>query len=99
MNSLEVIAIVQEALFLLLKISTPIMLVALVVGLAVALFQALTQIQEMTLTFVPKIIAIFFCVMLILPWMLSNMTDFMESITDRIITIEDSDSDGEPGSV
>ncbi|MBM3617463.1 MAG: flagellar biosynthetic protein FliQ, partial [Alphaproteobacteria bacterium] len=59
MNSMEVIELIQEALILLLKISAPVMLVALVVGLAIALFQALTQIQEMTLTFVPKIICIF----------------------------------------
>lgn len=93
MNSLEVIELVQQGLFILLKISTPIMMVALIVGLMVALFQALTQIQEMTLTFVPKIIAIFFCIMLTLPWMLDTMMTFMEEITDRIITIEDRDSE------
>lgn len=93
MNSLEVIELIQDALLLLLKISTPIMMVALLVGLMVALFQALTQIQEMTLTFVPKIIAIFFCAMLMLPWMLQNMTDFMGEIADKIITIEDRDSE------
>jgi flagellar biosynthetic protein FliQ len=93
MNSLEVIELIQDALFLLLKISTPIMLVALVVGLLVALFQALTQIQEMTLTFVPKIIAIFFCAMMMLPWMLESMTNFMDEIADKIITIEDRDSE------
>lgn len=93
MNSLEVIELVQDALFVLIKISTPIMLVALVVGLMVALFQALTQIQEMTLTFVPKIIAIFFCIMLTLPWMLETMISFTEQIADRIATIEDRDSE------
>ncbi|MCH2546997.1 MAG: flagellar biosynthesis protein FliQ [Alphaproteobacteria bacterium] len=93
MNSIEVIELIQDALFLLLKISTPIMLVALVVGLMVALFQALTQIQEMTLTFVPKIIAIFFCAMLMLPWMLESMTNFMDQISDKIITIEDRDDE------
>ena len=93
MNSIEVIELIQDALFLLLKISTPIMLVALVVGLMVALFQALTQIQEMTLTFVPKIIAIFFCAMLMLPWMMESMTNFMDQISDKIITIEDRDDE------
>lgn len=93
MNSLEVIELIQDALFLLLKISAPIMLVALIVGLAVALFQALTQIQEMTLTFVPKIIAIFFCAMLTLPWMLELMSNFMDGIADKIVTIEDRDSE------
>lgn len=93
MNSLEVIELVQDALFVLLKVSTPIMLVALIVGLMVALFQALTQIQEMTLTFVPKIIAIFFCIMLVLPWMLETLISFTEQIADKIITIEDRDSE------
>lgn len=92
MNSLEVIDIIQEALWLLLKLSSPIMFVALAVGLLVALFQALTQIQEMTLTFVPKIVAIFFCVMMILPWMITSMTDYMEQISDKIITIEERDN-------
>lgn len=93
MNSLEVIELVQDGLFVLLKVSTPIMLVALIVGLMVALFQALTQIQEMTLTFVPKIIAIFFCIMLVLPWMLETLISFTEQIADKIITIEDRDSE------
>lgn len=93
MNSLEVIELVQDGLFVLLKISTPIMLVALIVGLMVALFQALTQIQEMTLTFVPKIIAIFFCIMLVLPWMLETLMSFTEQIADKIVTIEDRDNE------
>lgn len=93
MNSLEVIELVQDGLFVLLKVSTPIMLVALIVGLLVALFQALTQIQEMTLTFVPKIIAIFFCIMLVLPWMLETLMSFTEQIADKIVTIEDRDSE------
>lgn len=93
MNAIEVIELVQNGLFVLIKISTPIMLVALIVGLMIALFQALTQIQEMTLTFVPKIIAIFFTIMLVLPWMLETMVNFMEDITDKIITIEERDSE------
>lgn len=93
MNSLEVIELVQQGLFVLIKVSTPIMLVSLLVGLLIALFQALTQIQEMTLTFVPKIIAIFFCIMLTLPWMLETMTDFMGEIADHIVTVEDRDSE------
>lgn len=93
MNALEVVELIKDSLFLLMKLSTPIMLVALIVGLAVALFQALTQIQEMTLTFVPKIIAIFFCLIMMLPWMIESMTNFMEHIADLIITVESRDSD------
>lgn len=91
MNAMEVIELVQEALLLLLKISAPVMLVALVVGLAIALFQALTQIQEMTLTFVPKIIAIFLTLMLFLPFMLDSLIVFTEGLADRIIAIEAND--------
>ena len=93
MDSLEVVDLVREALFVLLKLSTPIMIVALVVGLAIALFQALTQIQEQTLTFVPKIVAIFLSVVLFLPWMIEIMFTYTEEIADKIITVEDRDSE------
>ncbi len=63
------------------------MLVALVVGLLVSFFQALTQIQEMTLSFVPKILVIFGAILVMLPFMISSMTSFMEIIADRIVTI------------
>lgn len=93
MNGVEVIDLIREALIVLLKISAPVMIVALVVGLAIALFQALTQIQEMTLTFVPKILAIFICIIITLPYMLEVMFNFTEEISDRIITIEKRDSE------
>ena len=64
MNEQEVIEITRQALFLALQLGAPIMLIGLVVGVIIALIQALTQIQEMTLTFVPKIIAIFFSIFL-----------------------------------
>lgn len=91
MDAIEVIELVQDGLFVLMKISTPVMLVALVVGLLVALFQALTQIQEMTLTFVPKIIAIFFSLMLFMPFMLETMLTFTNEIADKIVTVEERD--------
>ena len=59
MTAAEAIEISREAIIVLLKIGVPVMLIALIVGLAVSLLQALTQIQEMTLAFVPKIIVIF----------------------------------------
>lgn len=91
MDSMEVIELVQESLFVLLKISAPVMIVALVVGLAIALFQALTQIQETTLTFVPKIIAVFGTLILFLPFMLESMITFTEDLADKIIAIEAND--------
>ena len=70
-----------------LKIGAPVMLMALAVGLAIALFQALTSIQEMTLTFVPKIIVIFVGVMMMLPFMLSSLTNFSQGLFDRIVAL------------
>ena len=58
--------------------------IALMVGLVIALFQALTQIQEMTLTFVPKIIVIFVSVLVLLPFMISTLTCFSQGLFDRI---------------
>ncbi len=86
MNSAEVIDIGREAIYALLKMGGPIMGIALVVGLVVALFQALTQIQEMTLTFVPKIIVIFLSVLVLLPFMISTLTTFSQWLLERIAT-------------
>jgi len=70
----------------LLKVGAPLMFIALAVGLVVALFQALTQIQEMTLTFVPKIIVIFISLLLLLPFMISTLMTFTQQMFDRIAT-------------
>jgi Flagellar biosynthesis pathway, component FliQ len=56
-----------------------------VVGLAISLFQALTQIQEMTLTFVPKIVAIFLSLLIFLPFMLNTLSDFTREMLDRAV--------------
>ena len=90
MDGLEVVEIAREAVLVLLKISAPIMLVALFVGLVISLIQALTQIQEMTISFVPKIITIFFALILLLPFMIETMQDFAESLMNRIENIEES---------
>ena len=84
MNTAEVVDIGREAIYALLKMGGPIMGIALVVGLIVALFQALTQIQEMTLTFVPKIIVIFLAVLVLLPFMISTLTTFSQGLFERI---------------
>ena len=68
-----------------LQVGGPILLIALVVGLIISLFQALTQIQEMTLSFVPKILIICLSVLLFMPFMLSTMTAFTERMADRIV--------------
>lgn len=85
MNAEQALDIARETIFVLLIVASPIMLVGLVVGLTVAVFQALTQIQEVTLTFVPKIIVVFLSMLLLLPFMLNQMEGLMETVADRII--------------
>ena len=73
----EVTAVSSEALYLVIKVAAPILLVSLVVGLIISIFQTVTSIQEQTLTFVPKIIAVFFALIVLGHWMLNEMTQFM----------------------
>ncbi len=80
----EVIDVGREAIWVLLKVAGPVMLIGLCTGLTIALFQALTQIQEMTLVFVPKMITIFISLTLLMPYMLTTLTGFMEQIAQRI---------------
>ena len=87
MNAVEVIEISRQAIFDLLKIVVPVMLIALIVGLSVSLLQALTQIQEMTLAFVPKIIVIFGSMLVFLPFMMSTLTGFTRHVMDRIVAL------------
>jgi len=85
MNGADVIDVAQDAIWVIIKVAGPIMIIALIVGLIISLFQALTQIQEMTLTFVPKIIAIFFSLLIFLPYMGDTLGAFMQRIAERII--------------
>ena len=84
MTGAEVLDIGREAIVVLLKLSGPFMFVALAVGLVIALFQALTQVQEMTLVFVPKIFAIFLTLLIMMPFMGSTLSSLMTMIADRI---------------
>lgn len=88
MNALEVVDVTREAIYILIKLSAPVMLVGLAVGLIISLIQALTQIQEMTLSFVPKIIAIYFTIMLLMPYMITTLDDFNQRLAERIVAIE-----------
>lgn len=81
----DLMDISQDAIYTYLKISLPILCTALVIGLIISLFQALTQIQEATLTFVPKMIAIFVCLMLIIPYMGNHLKLLVEHIEFFII--------------
>ncbi len=87
MNAADVMDVAREAVIVMLKVGPPIMLLALSVGLTVSLFQALTQMQEMTLTFVPKAIVIFMSLLVFLPFMLGVLVTFTESLMDRIVAL------------
>ena len=87
MNQNEVIDIAREAIMLVMQIGMPVMMVGLIVGVSIALLQALTQVQEITLVFVPKILAIFMAIFLFLPGFAAVMISFMDKIADRIIGI------------
>jgi flagellar biosynthetic protein FliQ len=87
MNSLEVMEIGRQGLIVFFKIAMPIMLASMIVGLLVSLFQALTQIQEMTLTFVPKVVVIALTLVFLMPFIMSTMMDFNEELYRRIIDI------------
>ena len=76
----DVVAIANTALYLVIKTSIPVLLVSLVIGLVVSIFQTVTSIQEQTLTFVPKIVGVFVAIMLLGHWMLNEMTDFMVNL-------------------
>jgi flagellar biosynthesis protein FliQ len=79
-----VVSIAKDAIELTLYLSVPILGVGLVVGLAVSIFQAVTQIQEVTLTFVPKIVAVLLSLLFFLPWMMNKMTDYTEHLITNI---------------
>lgn len=76
----EVTAIASTALYLVIKVSAPVLLISLIVGLVISIFQTVTSIQEQTLTFVPKIIAVFLGLIVLGGWMLNEMSGFMVSL-------------------
>jgi flagellar biosynthetic protein FliQ len=88
MSQADVLDIIREGLLITILVGGPLMLVALVVGLAISLFQALTQIQEQTLTFVPKIVIMFGAMVFLLPFMLGQLETFTRGIMDKIVGIE-----------
>jgi len=87
METQTVVAIGREALSVTLMIAGPMLLAGLIIGLAISVFQAITQINEMTLTFVPKILAIALAVLIFLPWMINVATDFARHMFAMIPTL------------
>lgn len=87
MNGAEVLDVGRQALWLTIQLSAPVLIVGLVVGVAIGLLQALTQIQEATLVYAPKILAIFVALVVFLPLMGALMGAFMRNIAARIAGI------------
>lgn len=87
MTGAEVLDVGRDAIWLTLQLSTPILMVGLVVGVGIGLLQALTQVQEATLVFAPKILAIFVSLLIFLPLMGALMNGFMRQIAVRIATM------------
>ena len=85
MSQEMVIEIAERAIYIVLIVSGPLLLVALAVGLLVSIFQATTSIQEQTLAFVPKIVSVLIALILFGPWMLSFLTDYLHDILNNLI--------------
>ncbi|MFP3154080.1 flagellar biosynthesis protein FliQ [Lachnospiraceae bacterium ZAX-1] len=80
MTQEQVLDIAKETIFLMVKVSAPLLIISLVVGLIISIFQTVTSIQEQTMTFVPKVIAVFLGLMLIGSWMMNSLTSFMTEL-------------------
>ncbi len=87
MNDVTVIEIGRDATLVILKLSAPLMIVGMVVGVLIAFVQALTTIQETSLTFVPKIVVMLVGLVLLLPFMMTTLIDFTREMFDRIVAI------------
>ena len=83
MTDADVLDIARDMIFTIIKCSAPLLLVSLIVGLVISIFQTVTSIQEQTLTFVPKMLAIFIALMLCGAWMLDNMSGFMTDLWSK----------------
>jgi len=84
MTSQSVLSLVQEAMWITFLVSAPLLLVTLVVGLVIAVLQAATQINEMTLSFIPKLVAMFATLVVAGPWMLAILADYTQRLFERI---------------
>jgi flagellar biosynthetic protein FliQ len=83
----QVTDVIQAAMVVALKLSAPILIVTIVIGLVISIFQAATQIHEQSLTFVPKLIAIAVVLVILGPWMMESMNDFVRYIFEMIVRL------------
>jgi flagellar biosynthetic protein FliQ len=86
MTGADVLDVARDTIWTVLILAAPMMVVALIIGVAISLLQALTQIQEMTLAFIPKILAMFVTLLLTLPFMGDVLQSYMTRIAERIIS-------------
>ena len=87
MSETEVLDIARDGMMVMLLVAAPMLLVGLAVGLVISIFQTLTHIQEMTLTFIPKILSVFGAMVIFLPWMLRELIEFTQRIMDKIVAL------------
>lgn len=87
MSQSDALTVIQQGLYTILMVSAPVLAVGLVVGVIVSIFQAATQINEQSLGFIPKIIAIFVSIIIFGPWMLNKLVDFTKTLYDYLGTV------------
>ena len=87
MSSIVIMRVFQEAISTVIQVSAPVLLIGLVVGLLVSIFQAMTQINEQTLVFIPKILAILLSLLLFGSWMLTKLCEFTQGLFENIATM------------
>ena len=87
MDTAAVIDLARQALWVTIMVSAPLLLVALIVGVVVGIFQAATSINEMTLSFIPKVLALALALTLFGNWQVATLIDYMRSIFERIPTL------------
>lgn len=80
MSQGEILVVFKETIWMILKLATPLLLISMLIGLVISVFQAATQIHEQTITFVPKIIAIALLLILLGSWMLANLSEFYQHL-------------------
>jgi flagellar biosynthetic protein FliQ len=85
MNEAQLVDIAREGIWCMIKIAAPVLLAGLAVGVLVSILQSVTQLQEMTLTFVPKVLVMFAALILFLPFMINTLSDFWRSVLDRMV--------------
>jgi len=87
MNESDIVDIARESILVMLKIGGPILILGLIVGVLISLIQTVTQIQEATLSFVPKLLVIGLALLILLPFMMSSLSEFTNLLFDRIVNM------------